>query len=288
MEGTTTLADALLDDLDDLIASLFANEAFKQELNLSSVNSINWGRVMMQTVHYFYGYLQMVDQVGDPFIFSVPSGAFGNLCAGALAREMGLPIHQFLIANNQNGCLANIFSTGIFERGAVIPSHSSAIDITVPLNFWRYLYIITGQNPEKIKSWQQVFEAKGKVQFDTKTWEQFSQGFLTDVISDDETLQTIQYIYEEENYLLDPHAAVAVAAAQRLNEQNIKILCLATAHPCKFPDVIQKAIGELPQAAKHASIEKAKGLCQRIYNCDFNEMYEVVPNTMRTYFDNSM
>lgn len=272
------------DDLDDLIASLFANEEFKQELNLSSVNSINWGRVMMQTVHYFYGYLQMVDEVGDPLIFSVPSGAFGNLCAGSLAREMGLPVHQFLVANNQNGALARIFSEGNFTRGDVIPSHSSAIDITVPLNFWRYLYFAIGKQPGKIKAWQQAFEAKGQVHFDADTLANFSKGYATDVISDQETLDVIREVYQTENYLLDPHGAVAVAAAKRLNLPNQKVLCLATAHPCKFSDVIQQALGELPKAATHPSIEAAKGLCQRVYTCDFKDMYEVVPNTMRTFW----
>ena len=132
------------DDLDAVISKLYANQDFKEKLQLSSVNSINWGRVMMQTVHYFYAYFQVVDQVGEKINLSVPSGGFGNLCAGALAREMGLPIKNLLAANNQNSCLERIFSTGKFSKEALINTQSSAIDILIPFNFWRYLYFKFG------------------------------------------------------------------------------------------------------------------------------------------------
>ncbi len=276
------------DDLDVLIADLFGDKAFKQQLNLSSVNSINWGRVMMQTVHYFYGYLQTVDRVGEPLNFAVPSGAFGNLCAGSLARMMGLPVGKFIIANNQNACLHRIFTQGIFLKKDIIACQASAIDILIPYNFWRYLYFAIGQKPEKIKAWIAEFEKTGKVHFDRATFESFSKGYLADVISDEQTLATIKSVFEKEAYLLDPHAAVAVTAAHNLASKlspNTKTLCLATAHPCKFPESIKLALGveleELPATAKHESVEEAKMHCQRIYSCDYENMKTAIRRSMQ-------
>ena len=275
------------DDLDILIAELFADKAFKKELSLSSVNSINWGRVMMQTVHYFYGYLQTVDRVGEPLNFAVPSGAFGNLCAGSLARIMGLPVGNFIIANNKNACLHRIFTKGIFLKKDIIACQASAIDILIPYNFWRYLYFAIGQNPVKIKAWIAEFEKTGKVIFDEVTFEAYSKGYLADTISDEATLATIKSVFEKEDYLLDPHAAVAVAAANNVANQlilNTKTLCLATAHPCKFPDSTKLALGidlaELPTLAKHPSVEAAKSYCQRIYSCDYEHMRTAVRRSM--------
>ncbi|WP_109852452.1 threonine synthase [Aquimarina sp. AU58] len=274
------------DDLDELISSLFANTSFKQELNLSSVNSINWGRIMMQTVHYFYGYLKTVDTIGELLNFAVPSGAFGNLCAGSLAREMGLPVGKFILSNNQNNCLQRIFNEGIYVKEKVINCASSAIDISLPINFWRYLYFAIDQNPEKIKLWMEESEKNNRVEFDKNTHKQFSKGFLTASISDKLTLNTIQEVFETEGYLLDPHAAVAVAAANTVKAEfpnDSKILCLATAHPSKFSDVIKESlnVNALPAEAIHHSIENAKEYCQKIYECNYENMYQTIPKTMQ-------
>lgn len=275
------------DDLDILIAELFADKTFKESLNLSSVNSINWGRVMMQTVHYFYGYLQTVDRVGEPLNFAVPSGAFGNLCAGALAREMGLPVGKFIVSNNQNACLTRIFTKGVFSKKDIIACPASAIDILIPYNFWRYLYFAIGQDGDKINQWIKTFEATGKVVFDATTFKAYSKGFIADSISNEQTLSIIQQIFKAEGYLLDPHAAVALAAAQNLKSklaEGTKILCLATAHPCKFPESIQLALGltkeALPTTAKHASVEAAKLLCQRGYHCHYGNMRTAIRHSM--------
>lgn len=283
------------DDLDLLIAKLFADNSFKEKLNLSSVNSINWGRVMMQTVHYFYGYLQTVDRVGEPLNFAVPSGAFGNLCAGSLARAMGLPVGKFIIANNQNACLYRIFTKGIFSKAPIIPCPASAIDILIPYNFWRYLYFAIGQDSAKINQWISTFEQTGKVVFDKATFATYSNGFIADTISDEQTLSTIEDVYYKEQYLLDPHAAVAVAAAKNLQSSlsiKAKTLCLATAHPCKFPESIGKALNvkrdDLPVQANHESIEIANALCQRGYHVDYDTMETGIRYSMlaTTKFEN--
>ena len=274
------------DDLDVVINQLYAHQEFKGKLKLSSVNSLNWGRIMMQTVHYFYGYLQIASSVGDPVNFSVPSGGFGNLCAGGLARKMGLPIENLLIANNQNACLHRIFSEGVFSKQPIIETFSSAIDILVPINFWRYLYFCIAGDTQKIKNWSDTFEKTGRVDFDSSTQKQYQEGFLSKSVGDPQTLMTMQQILDDEHYLLDPHAAVSVAASDLLKDQlgNHPLICLATAHPAKFPQTIGQLshTNKVSKQTKHASIEVAKTKCQRSYTCDHSHLYEALTNAMET------
>jgi threonine synthase len=277
------------DDLDLVIAKLYANKAFKKKLNLSSVNSINWGRVMMQTVHYFYGYLQVVDNIGEKINMSVPSGGFGNLCAGGIARKMGLPVKHLVVANNNNACLHRIFSQGKFNKEAIFETSSSAIDILVPSNFWRYLYFCIGKDTAKIKMWVDEFNSKGTVKFDNETFEVYKNGFLSNSATDEETLNIINEIYIADSYLLDPHGAVAVRAADVLKEiiGDEKLICLATAHPAKFPDSIKAAlnVSVLPEAAIDHNIEAAKGLCEKIHLCDYSHVDAALLHAMESNWD---
>ncbi len=277
------------DDLDLVIAKLYANKTFKKKLKLSSVNSINWGRVMMQTVHYVYGYLQVADQMGDPIDMVVPSGAFGNLCAGGLARNMGLPVGTFVVANNQNACLHRIFSQGLFKKEAIFETPSSAIDILIPYNFWRFLYFQVGMDGSKIKRWISEFKRTGNLQFDQETFESYKKGFLSYSATNEQTLSTIREIYQTENYLLDPHGAVAVIAAETLAESlnGKKVICLNTAHPAKFPDVIAAALASsiLPEAANHRSIVEAQKRCQKKYACDHSHLEEALLTAMESNWD---
>ncbi len=280
------------DDLDLVIAKLYANKDFKEKLKLSSVNSINWGRVMMQTVHYIYGYLQVVDKVGDVIDMTVPSGAFGNLCAGGLARNMGLPVGTFVVANNRNACLHRIFSKGQFKKEAIYETPSSAIDILIPYNFWRFLYFQTGMDGTKIKHWITEFKQTGNLQFDQETFELYSKGFLSYSATDAQTLSVIRDVYQTEQYLLDPHGAVAVVAVDALSEQltGKKMVCLNTAHPSKFPEVIAAALGTptLPIAATHPSIEEAKKRCQKRYSCDHAHLEEALLAAMENNWELKM
>ncbi len=272
------------DDLDLVISKLYANKRFKDKLKLSSVNSINWGRVMMQTVHYFHGYFQVVNTIGERVHMSVPSGGFGNLCAGALARKMGLPITTLIAANNKNACLHRIFSEGVFSKQNIFETESSAIDILVPYNFWRYLYFSVDEDAEKIKVWINEFKKTGLVHFDVETFENYRKGFLSYSASDTQTLSVIKEVYEAEGYMLDPHGAVAVVATDILRPQlgKGKVICLATAHPSKFPESIKEVLGtdELPEAAKHHSIEKAKSRCEKVHLCDHSHLEEALMDAM--------
>ena len=277
------------DDLDAVIHRLYANDAFKAKVHLSSVNSINWGRIMVQMIHYFYGYLRVSEYIGEEVSMSVPSGGFGNLCAGALARKMGLPIKTFIIANNLNDSLNRIFTHGICSKAPMYETISSAIDILIPYNFWRYLYYCIDQDPVKIKKWSEEFESVGAIQFDETTHLDFSAGFLSQRISDETTIETIENIYKAENYLLDPHGSVAVSAVDALNEKigSHKVICMATAHPAKFPVVIKNALKTdlLPPAATHHSIENAKKKCQKMYLVDQPLLEEALIHAMESHWD---
>ena len=277
------------DDLDAVISKLYANQAFKDSVKLSSVNSINWGRVMIQTVHYFYGYLQIADKVGDAISMSVPSGAFGNLCAGGLARKMGLPIKNLIVANNKNECLHRIFSKGIFSKEAIHETVSSAIDILIPLNFWRYLYFCVEKDPKKIKHWTEEFEQNGIVRFDEATFNAYKKGFLSGSVSDEGTMRLIKEVYEADSYLLDPHTAVSLEVANSLRKEigDHKVICLATAHPAKFPKIIRQSLAcnKLPNAAIHPSIETAKRQCHKGYTVDNSNLEEALIDAMKNHWE---
>ena len=277
------------DDLDLVITQMFADEGLKKRLQLSSVNSINWCRVMVQTVHYFFGYFRVVDTVGERVVFSVPSGAFGNLFGGYLARMMGLPVETFVCANNDNATLHRVFSSGEFAKKDLKQTVSSAIDIVIPYNFWRYLYFACGCDPNKIRQWMSDFQNHGRVQLDPHTASEVKKGFTSTSITDEQTLFTMASVYKDhDGYLLDPHAAVAVAAAGKLSSEfnpDTKVVCLATAHPAKFPDAIRKALtldGPLPEGATHKSIEAAKDLFQRCRSCDCAQLTHALHHAMES------
>lgn len=253
------------DDLDRVVLNLFSDPERRDRLKLSSVNSINWCRVMVQSVHYFYAYFRVCAltgrKIGAPIVFSVPSGAFGNLFAGYLAREMGLPIQTFICAVNANQTLHRAFTEGVFAPSALIRTCSSAIDIALPYNFWRFLYFASGRDGEKIKSWMDKLDAGGRVELDTATREAINRGFQSVSVTDDLTRKTIKAYYESDpSYLLDPHGAVALAGALSLRaDDGTPTVCLATAHPAKFPDVIAGALElaadrPLPEAAVHPQL----------------------------------
>lgn len=267
-----------VDDLDVVIARLFSDTKRKEKLKLSSVNSINWCRVMVQTVHYIYGYFKACKNVGAPVAFSVPSGALGNLCAGNLAQKMGLPISTCICANNQNQTLHTAFSTGVFKKCELVQTVSSAIDIVLPYNFWRFLFFNNNYDSAKITSMMKTFDDSGEVQLDSKTFEDIRHSITSIAISDERTLHTIRESYDKYGYLLDPHGAVAVAAAKILQPtlgKDTPIVCLATAHPAKFPEVIRKALGdskELPAQGKHKALEDAKLLPEKKLTCTVSEL----------------
>ena len=280
------------DDLDLVVAKLFADEGLKQQLHLSSVNSINWCRVMVQAAHYFYGYYRVVDNPGDEIAFSVPSGAFGNLFGGYLARAMGLPVHTYICANNVNKALHTAFSEGLFAKKDLIQTLSSAIDIVVPYNFWRFLYFSIGSDGEMLKRMMDEFNANGVIELDAPIIASIQQGFKSASIGDEETAQTIIQTFNRYGYLLDPHTAVAVAAAGRFEDtlpSDCRIVCLATAHPAKFPDITRDVLGcgsDLPEQGKHETLERAAKVCQQLRICDLENLEFALVEAIETEMEN--
>ncbi len=276
------------DDLDFVVASLFKDQELKEKLKLSSVNSINWCRVMVQSVHYFYGYYRTVEAVGDDVVFSVPSGAFGNLFGGYLARSMGLPVKQFICANNINHTLHTVLSSGVLAKKELIQTISSAIDIVVPYNFWRYLYFSAGSDSGRLAAWMDEFEETGRMEFNSETLAIIQHGFASIAITDAQTKATIKNTFEQDGYLLDPHTAVAVAAANAFKESlpdRTKFLCLATAHPAKFPEVIRNCLDSdtgLPGQAMHTSLDDASTVCQHLRLCDIENLEFALVDAMTT------
>jgi threonine synthase len=274
------------DDIDLVVAKLFADPIVKKELNLSSVNSINWCRVMVQSIHYFYGYFQACDTIGDPVVFSVPSGAFGNLFAGYLARAMGLPVTEFICANNANKTLHTAFSTGVFRKEDLQQTLSSAIDIVVPYNFWRFLYFTTGCDPKKITAWMDRFQDTGEIRLGKEDLAAIQYGYASMSISDQDTLALIRDSFGGKTpYLPDPHTAVAMAAARDLKAgypSGTRIICLATAHPAKFPGIIAMALGpDLPKQAFHPSLVSASRVCRHLRICEYEHLESALVHAMK-------
>jgi len=266
-----------VNDLDLVLGEIFGDAALKEKLQLSSVNSINWCRVMFQAIHYFYGYFRVCDNFEETVVFSVPCGAFGNMFGGSLARMMGLPISGFVCSVNCNHVLETVFSAGLLKQEKLCQTVSPAIDIIVPYNFWRYLYYLSGQNSGRICTWMERFETTGELQLPPDILEKMSQYHTAISVSDETTLATIQRIFETEGYLLDPHGAVALAGAESCASifgQSVKTICLATAHPAKFPNVIAQAVGSpLPQQAFHPSLQMLSIRPPEAKSCPLPELY---------------
>ena len=246
------------DDCQSILKSIFNDLEFKGAYDLGAVNSVNWARVLAQVVYYFSAYVQL----GSPerFQVAVPTGNFGNIFAGYIARRMGLPIDKLILATNQNDILHRFFSTGRYERGEVHFSHSPAMDIQVASNFERYLYFEFGQEPEKVNEFMNAFASTGVATTNFNTLN-FDASFSSGMVSDEETVQTIARIYEESGYLLDPHSAVGVKTGLAKRRPGLPLVCMATAHPAKFDEVIVKAIPGIE--VSHPTLEALKDLPHR-------------------------
>jgi threonine synthase len=253
--------DGSFDDCQLLMKHVFSDLDFKDEYKLGAVNSVNWARVLAQIVYYFYAWYEL----GKPEAFdvAVPTGNFGNIFAGYLARRMGLPINKLILATNRNDILARFFKTGVYERGEVYFSESPAMDIQVSSNFERYLYYQLDGSCEKVNRFMTNFLQSGVAHLDFNT-RSFDETFLTGSVSDAETLETIRLVYESDNYLIDPHTAVGIKVGKELGTAGIPLLCLSTAHPAKFEDAICRALPDI--APHHARLQLLAGLPTRKEN----------------------
>lgn len=228
------------DDGQRILKQIFGDIEFKTRYRLGAVNSVNWARVLAQIVYYFHGAFRVQDATGaDSVQVAVPTGNFGDIFAGYLARKMGAPIQRLILAANDNDILARFFNTGIYQVERVVETLSPSMDIQVASNFERYLFYRLGQNPQAVRDAMAAFGKSGTLEIPGG-----DPDFAAGAGSVQETLDTIRNTHEATGYLLDPHTAVGIAVARRHDLPDCPTLCLATAHPAKFPDAIRKATGK--------------------------------------------
>ena len=232
--------DGNFDDCQNLVKAMFADKSFSKEIKMSGVNSINWARIIAQSVYYFYSYF-LIEENNKPINFSVPTGNFGDVYAGYLAKKMGLPINKFVVATNQNDILHRAISKGTYDVEKVSETISPSMDIQIASNFERLIYDLNNCNDIKTISAMKDIKEKGKYLIDKENLDKINIDFLSSQISEDETLKTIKTVYEKFNIVLDPHTAIGYGAFDKVNLKGNNVV-LATAHPCKFPDAIKRSI----------------------------------------------
>ena len=232
--------DGNFDDCQNLVKAMFADKFFSKEIRMSGVNSINWARIIAQSVYYFYSYF-LIEENNKPINFSVPTGNFGDVYAGYLAKKMGLPINKFVVATNQNDILHRAISKGTYDIEKVSETISPSMDIQIASNFERLIYDLNNCNDTKTISAMKDIKEKGKYLIDKENLDKINIDFLSSQISEDETLKIIKTVYEKFNIVLDPHTAIGYGAFDKVNLKGNNVV-LATAHPCKFPDAIKRSI----------------------------------------------
>ena len=227
------------DDCQKIVKDMFNDNEFREKINMSGVNSINWARIICQIVYYFYA----VFKIGKSNIsFSVPTGNFGDIYAGYMAKKMGLPIDKLIIATNENDILQRVINTGEYKPKKVKSSLSPSMDIQISSNFERLLFNILGEDDKKVTSLMNDLETKGYFQLDKNVVEIFKKDFHAKKINDEETLTIMKDLNMKLKFILDPHTATAFGAAKKLNILSETII-LGTAHPYKFLETVKKATG---------------------------------------------
>ena len=235
------------DDCQNLVKAMFADQSFSNEINMSGVNSINWARIIAQSVYYFYCYF-LIEDKSEPINFSVPTGNFGDVYAGYLAKKIGLPVDKLIVATNQNDILHRAISNGDYDVENVLETISPSMDIQIASNFERLIYDLNDQNDEKTVEAMKAIKEKGKYKINKENLDKINVNFLSSRMDENEILNTIKNVYEKFDKVLDPHTAIGYGAFDKVSLKGNNIV-LATAHPCKFPSAIKKAINikaELP------------------------------------------
>ncbi len=264
LEGT-------FDDCQNLVKAMFNDHAFRESVSMSGVNSINWARVMPQVVYYVWAALSL----GAPsrsVAFAVPTGNFGDIYAGYAARQMGLPITKLVIASNINDILTRAMQTGDHTLGDVHPTMSPSMDIQVSSNFERLLFDLYDRDGGAVAALMEQLAQTGAFTIDPARVAKAQELFAAERVDEAQTLDVIKRVYDRSaHYIVDPHTAVGVGAARREHpaEPQVPMVVLSTAHPAKFPDAVEKAIGHRP-----ALPDKLADLYER------EERFEVLPNDL--------
>lgn len=241
------------DDCQNMVKAMFNDAEFRTAVNLSAVNSINWARIMAQIVYYFTTALKL----GAPekeVSFVVPTGNFGNVFAAYCARQMGLPIKILGISTNKNDILTRFFETGEMKIDGSYATLSPSMDIQISSNFERYLFDLVGRDAQALTALMNEFKSSGRFNVSDKQIKEARSIFMSARADDEQTLALIKECFDATGYILDPHTAVGLAGAKEITAiTNGAVVLLATAHPAKFPDAVEKAIGIRPALPAHLS-----------------------------------
>lgn len=277
--------DGMFDDCQDIVKAIQNDAAFKEKYRIGTVNSINWGRVMAQVVYYFAGYFKATANNDETVSFCVPSGNFGNVCAGHIAKQMGLPVRRLMVATNENDVLDEFFKTGSYRPRTAAHTHvtsSPSMDISKASNFERFIFDLTGRDAAEIETlWAEVGAGKG-----------FNLAFALDKIRNEygfvsgkslhrDRLAVIKQVYEQDGELIDPHTADGVKVARELREAGETVVCLETALAAKFADTIREAVGDvdIPRPAKLQGLEDLPQKVQNVPN-QAEAVKEIIRNVL--------
>ncbi len=230
------------DDCQKIIKEIFSDVGFKEKYKLGSVNSINFARILAQIVYYFYGYIQSNK---SEVAFSVPTGNFGDIFAGYLAKRMGLPIQKLILATNKNDILTRFVRQGDYSIRGVVRTLAPSMDIQIASNLERYVYYLYNCNSTLTKNTFEAFLKTGKTQFNKDILKKIQEDFISFSASEEDILSTIRKFYKNTGCMIDPHTACGVNAANLSGLQ--EPICLATAHPAKFPEAVKAATGIYPR-----------------------------------------
>src|SRR5437879_6754082 len=257
----------VFDDCQDIIKAISGDFAFKAKHRIGAVNSINWARVAAQVVYYFKAYFAVTRRDMEPASFSVPSGNFGNVYAGHVARSMGLPIRTLIVATNENNVLDEFFRTGRYRvrtAAEVKATSSPSMDISKSSNFERYAYDLVGRDPFRLKSLWTELDANGV--FAVAGTEIFRRvadtGFVSGSSTHADRLATIRRVWKDFGVMIDPHTADGIKVGLEHRERGVALVCMETAQPAKFAETIREALGRDPE--RPAGFEDLEKLPQRV------------------------
>ena len=277
--------DGMFDDCQDIVKAIQNDAAFKEKYRIGTVNSINWGRVMAQVVYYFAGYFKATESNDETVSFCVPSGNFGNVCAGHIAKQMGLPIRRLMVATNENDVLDEFFKTGSYRPRTAAHTHvtsSPSMDISKASNFERFIFDLTGRDATEIETlWAEVGAGKGFNLAFALDKIRNEYGFVSSKSLHRDRLAVIKQVYEQDGELIDPHTADGVKVARELREAGETVVCLETALAAKFADTIREAVGDvdIPRPAKLQGLEDLPQKVQNVPN-QAEAVKEIIRNVL--------
>lgn len=262
------------DDCQDIVKGLFNDLELKEKFGFGAVNSINWARIMLQITYYFFTFYKLFPKCDGSVSFSVPTGNFGDILAGYYAKRMGLPVRNLVVATNSNDILHRFFTTGEYDKDTVQQTSSPSMDIQISSNFERYLFYLFQEDTAKLSEAMAKFKRTGELHVSPEMRASAGADFVSASSSDDRVRDTISSCFTKNGYTLCPHTACGASALEQLRDRmqwqtvsSHEVVVLATAHPAKFCEAVEKATGapvKMPPALARA--EEAKTRCTTLPN----------------------